>query len=247
VFAEVGMDAASVEMICERAGFTRGAFYSNFESKNELFLALITQLAEAKLDEVAGRVRELPVDAIDDTSGSCVRWSVRRSVSAWSRSCSARSARRRCATRAGERLPRWQDAMAARVEGIISYVVDAYDLSLRLPVAEAARLLVDVSTTRARARPSRAPGRRGERTHERPTRAAGRRARGVSRLNSRPAAAGETSLQPPQPPFLPLGRRGVAGQQPGIHVDPTDRQRAAARTAARASAARSDAVPRPQS
>ena len=56
-------------MICERAGFTRGAFYSNFESKNELFLALITQLAEAKLDEVAGRVRELPVDAIDDTSG----------------------------------------------------------------------------------------------------------------------------------------------------------------------------------
>ena len=56
VFAEVGMDAASVEMICERAGFTRGAFYSNFESKNELFLALITQLAEEKLDEVAVRV-----------------------------------------------------------------------------------------------------------------------------------------------------------------------------------------------
>ena len=59
VFAEVGLDAASVETICERAGFTRGAFYSNFESKDELFLALITQLSEDKLDEVSVRVKTL--------------------------------------------------------------------------------------------------------------------------------------------------------------------------------------------
>jgi len=30
VFAEAGLDGASVEAVCERAGFTRGAFYSNF-------------------------------------------------------------------------------------------------------------------------------------------------------------------------------------------------------------------------
>ena len=40
VFAETGVHAASVEMITERAGFTRGAFYSNFDSKEELFFAL---------------------------------------------------------------------------------------------------------------------------------------------------------------------------------------------------------------
>ncbi|AWB87363.1 TetR/AcrR family transcriptional regulator [Mycetocola zhujimingii] len=40
VFAETGIHAASVEMITERANFTRGAFYSNFESKEELFFAL---------------------------------------------------------------------------------------------------------------------------------------------------------------------------------------------------------------
>ncbi len=40
VFAETGIHAASVEMITERADFTRGAFYSNFESKEELFFAL---------------------------------------------------------------------------------------------------------------------------------------------------------------------------------------------------------------
>lgn len=40
VFAEIGLKAASVEQITERAGFTRGAFYSNFESKVELFFAI---------------------------------------------------------------------------------------------------------------------------------------------------------------------------------------------------------------
>lgn len=43
VFAERGVLAASVEEICDRAGFTRGAFYSNYASKNELVLELFEQ------------------------------------------------------------------------------------------------------------------------------------------------------------------------------------------------------------
>ena len=39
VFAERGIEGATVELICERAGFTRGAFYSNFSTKEELLLA----------------------------------------------------------------------------------------------------------------------------------------------------------------------------------------------------------------
>jgi AcrR family transcriptional regulator len=39
-FAERGLHGASVEDVCERAGFSRGAFYSNFGSKEELFVAL---------------------------------------------------------------------------------------------------------------------------------------------------------------------------------------------------------------
>jgi len=40
VFSEHGLHAASIEMVAEEAGFSRGAFYSNFESKEELFFAL---------------------------------------------------------------------------------------------------------------------------------------------------------------------------------------------------------------
>ena len=42
-FAEIGFAAASVEDICRRGGFTRGAFYSSFRTKDELFEALFVR------------------------------------------------------------------------------------------------------------------------------------------------------------------------------------------------------------
>lgn len=41
VFAERGVIGGSVEDICERAGFTRGAFYSNFTDKDDVVRALV--------------------------------------------------------------------------------------------------------------------------------------------------------------------------------------------------------------
>ena len=67
VFAEVGLDGATVEVVCERAGFTRGAFYSNFESKDELFLALASSVAEERLGAVREQVTAMAADgALED-------------------------------------------------------------------------------------------------------------------------------------------------------------------------------------
>jgi AcrR family transcriptional regulator len=52
VFAREGFQAASVEEIAERAGYSHGAVYSNFSGKEELFLAVFE-------DYMAKRVREL--------------------------------------------------------------------------------------------------------------------------------------------------------------------------------------------
>jgi AcrR family transcriptional regulator len=41
VFEEQGIGGASIEAIVAAAGFTRGAFYSNFKSKDELIIAMI--------------------------------------------------------------------------------------------------------------------------------------------------------------------------------------------------------------
>ncbi|WP_194290443.1 TetR/AcrR family transcriptional regulator [Modestobacter roseus] len=52
-FAEQGFAAASVEDVCSRGGFTRGAFYSSFKTKDELFEALMTREVERDLARVA--------------------------------------------------------------------------------------------------------------------------------------------------------------------------------------------------
>ena len=59
VFAEEGVHASTVEQVCERAGFTRGAFYSNFTSKEELFAALMERQQDILLAALATKVDAL--------------------------------------------------------------------------------------------------------------------------------------------------------------------------------------------
>lgn len=49
VFAENGYAASSLDMICERAGLTRGAFHYNFASREELLLAVMGRDFDATL------------------------------------------------------------------------------------------------------------------------------------------------------------------------------------------------------
>ncbi|MEC3975160.1 TetR/AcrR family transcriptional regulator [Amycolatopsis sp. H20-H5] len=53
LFAERGVNGTSVEQIAERAGYTRGAFYGNFEGKPELVAALLRQRTRQEAEEVA--------------------------------------------------------------------------------------------------------------------------------------------------------------------------------------------------
>lgn len=68
VFAEVGLGETSVEAICERAGFTRGAFYSNFESKDELFVELAGRFASQQVEGVRQRVAAM-IDSGSEVEG----------------------------------------------------------------------------------------------------------------------------------------------------------------------------------
>ncbi|MEV6610489.1 TetR/AcrR family transcriptional regulator [Kutzneria sp. NPDC051319] len=50
VFAEQGFGRSTVEQVCDRAGYTRGAFYSNFASLDDLFLAMWEQRSTELID-----------------------------------------------------------------------------------------------------------------------------------------------------------------------------------------------------
>ncbi|MEU5890163.1 TetR/AcrR family transcriptional regulator [Streptomyces sp. NPDC047461] len=54
VFAAKGFGRVSIEEVCEAAGYSRGAFYSNFDSLDELFFALYQQRADLIADQVSG-------------------------------------------------------------------------------------------------------------------------------------------------------------------------------------------------
>src|SRR5579871_7002637 len=49
VFEEQGIGGASIEAIAAAAGFTRGAFYSNFASKDELIIAMLEDHVEQSI------------------------------------------------------------------------------------------------------------------------------------------------------------------------------------------------------
>jgi AcrR family transcriptional regulator len=52
VFARRGLHQASIDDVAEEAGFTKGAFYANFESKEDLFLAMLGERFAARLEEL---------------------------------------------------------------------------------------------------------------------------------------------------------------------------------------------------
>ncbi|CAM5716511.1 TetR/AcrR family transcriptional regulator [Streptomyces canus] len=54
VFAAKGFGRVSIEEVCEAAGYSRGAFYSNFDSLDELFFALYQQRADLIAEQVSG-------------------------------------------------------------------------------------------------------------------------------------------------------------------------------------------------
>jgi AcrR family transcriptional regulator len=74
VFARRGFDGAALEDIAEAAGYTRGAIYSHFGSKAELFLAVLERQRRQFLDgfsDVIGSVHRLGDVDLDELAD---RW-----------------------------------------------------------------------------------------------------------------------------------------------------------------------------
>lgn len=144
VFAEVGVDAASVEAICERAGFTRGAFYSNFETKEELVLALTERVAGGKIDEVAARVRVLQERGEDLEPGALVRQLLDVAFDEKHGILLTSEIRTRAMRdpRLAETYLAWQAGMADRVGSFIESLAETYRFRLRIPAPEFAHLIL---------------------------------------------------------------------------------------------------------
>ncbi|WP_417561682.1 TetR/AcrR family transcriptional regulator [Microbacterium sp.] len=147
VFADVGLDAASVEAVCERAGFTRGAFYSNFESKEELFLELMTTVSDRKLTTITERVKSIlgggdaPASPAEVVQGLVdASMDTRQGVLLMSevRIRAMRDARMAAAYR------EWGEGMTRRVAGLVDELISSYGLHLRMPALAFAQSMLEL-------------------------------------------------------------------------------------------------------
>ncbi|MGF2948926.1 TetR/AcrR family transcriptional regulator [Microbacterium alcoholitolerans] len=146
VFAEVGLDGATVEAVCERAGFTRGAFYSNFESKDELFLTLAGTVAEERLSAVREQVTSMAAEgALGDTDPVAL---VQRIMDAGGEDRLSVMLMSEIRIRAlrdpvfGAAFLAQEGEMVASIAEIIRDIVDTGAIALRLEPELAARLLM---------------------------------------------------------------------------------------------------------
>jgi AcrR family transcriptional regulator len=57
IFAQDGFEAARLEDIAADAGYTRGAFYANFKSKEDIFFALFEEWVSERIDSITCDLR----------------------------------------------------------------------------------------------------------------------------------------------------------------------------------------------
>ena len=133
VFARRGFQAASLEEVAEEAGYSKGAVYSNFTGKEDLFAALLEQRCHDQLAEIQAALWAEPLTAarlrqIGDTLGARIQhdreWTL-LFVEFWARAVRDPELGRRFAAI-------WQQARGGLAELIARH---ATDRGVDLPVA----------------------------------------------------------------------------------------------------------------
>ena len=140
-FAETGFAAASVEDICRRGGFTRGAFYSSFTSKDELFAALFTrELARemARVEQLLAGLADEP-DPVTAAVDRCL--SAFRSDRTWTLVATEYALHAARHPAAAQLLQQHREELYAQVTGLIERAAADAGLRLTVPAGQLARTI----------------------------------------------------------------------------------------------------------
>src|SRR5436305_3603313 len=139
VFLREGFHQASLDAIAEEAGYTKGAVYSNFESKDELFLAVLA----GRYTERIGNYAEAALDQprLEDSYRAVARFMFEQDrrdprwapllLEFWAHA-SRREDLRRAAVETRERF-------IEAIAGLVERLVERHGARLRLPAKEVAR------------------------------------------------------------------------------------------------------------
>lgn len=152
VFVDKGIDGATVDDLVKAAGFTRGAFYSNFSTKEEVFVALFDEvtaevigIANSSVESAVGEAGpEHAVTFDDDEMMLAVFEGIRPYGRQWYLLYSDAIARSlRDETMRGE-LAVQRERMRDEIGQLLTRRLEAAGDRSRLPVEDLAQLLVGI-------------------------------------------------------------------------------------------------------
>jgi AcrR family transcriptional regulator len=139
VFLRKGFHAASLDEIAEEAGYTKGAVYSSFESKDQLFLGVLDAYFDRRMRSYTDAA--LDEETLDDAYRAVARlmFDEDRREPQWAplllEFWSHASRREQLRTAVVERRERFLDAIAT----LIDEVVSRHGAALTLPAKDVAR------------------------------------------------------------------------------------------------------------
>ena len=141
VFVERGFHAATLDDIADAAGYTKGAVYSNFRGKDDLFLALLDEHYERRVSAHRELMLELDLDDPEQTSRAIARIMIEayeRDPAWWTLvSDFSTHAARHPETQA--RLRELRERFLGAMAELIEVVGVRHGISYRLPAHEVAR------------------------------------------------------------------------------------------------------------
>lgn len=141
-FAEVGYHRASLSTIAQEAGFSKGAVYSNFASKEDLFLALVGDELSVRADRLALATRR--ARTVEGTVTALARAIVAMVVDGWQQNvlfAEFRSSAMRD-PQSAQTLGRIRSLLTDSVAARLTAQARAMDLRLAVPPRHAATLVL---------------------------------------------------------------------------------------------------------
>lgn len=141
-FLEAGYHATSLDAVAERAGFSKGAVYSNFSGKEELVLAVFDRHFLLRLGRLQAALAEAD-ETIEARVEALARWWASMVEDAqWASLIFELAASSRDKPLVHEQLAVWESGIRAFVEALIQAEVDRFGIELPLPSEDLASIFV---------------------------------------------------------------------------------------------------------
>jgi AcrR family transcriptional regulator len=144
-FARLGYAGASVDRICEAAGYSRGAFYANYNTKQDLLLDLLNQYNASEIAEWRS-VLDSAADMEEIYADMGARFNTYLHRAEWGLFVVEVMLQAKRSATFAESYRRYQDALLASVTQALALMFDKAGRHPPAPVADLAAALRSYST-----------------------------------------------------------------------------------------------------